>query len=59
MDGFSNIHHSDVFSLWKSVLAKTSDVLFANTKDTSLDPAIDSRDEYSGNVMNEDGARYS
>lgn len=59
MDDFSDIHHSDVFSLWKSDFAKTSDVLLANTKDTSLDPAIDSRDEYSSNVMNEDGARYS
>lgn len=59
MDHFSDIYHSDVFSSWEIVFAKTSDVLFDNTKDTSPGAAIDSRHKCSGNVLNEYGARYS
>lgn len=44
--GFSDIHHSNIFSLWERVFAKASNIMFANIEDTSLDPVIDSRDEY-------------
>lgn len=59
MDHFSDIYDSDVFSSWEIVFAKTSDVLFDNTKDTSLGAAIDSRHKYSDSVMNKYGTRYS
>lgn len=58
-DEFSDILHSNVFSLWERVFAKASNIMFANTKDTSLDPAIDSRDGYWGNFSNKDGTRYT